>query len=205
MLTHTQICEAVAEAYNVPYTVQVADDIRCVITQIGGETLVAAPGTTDAAGWRDDFEILPTWFPTIGLYHSGFGSKGSALFGAVAPKLPIIGRIVCAGHSLGAQLAQVMAALYAAQRPKNARCIVFGCPRGPSVINWQAPRLVRKSLEAVEYRNAGDPICDVPPWFWRHNARAVSLGDPIHNLAPSRANHDINLYVKNMRAAGSVS
>jgi pimeloyl-ACP methyl ester carboxylesterase len=205
MLSDAQICDLVGESYNLAPTVVAGDDIRAVVTRIGDETAVACPGTTDLAGWLDDFTIWPRLFPVLGWYHDGFGRCGSALYEAAAAKLAVDGRVVFCGHSLGAQLAQVLAARFAAARGHSFRCVVFGCPRGAFIGNWTSGRLVRSGLQAIEYRNYGDPVCVIPPRpMWKHNTRHRDVGARVHALAPAPANHDIALYSANLRdAAGA--
>jgi len=203
MLTHTQICTFVAASYNQAATWTAGDDIRAVGTQVGDEFVVACPGTTDLAGWLKDFSAWPKSFPLIGTYHEGFGMWGLKLGDLALKDLPTTGRVVFAGHSLGAQLAQVLAACYASLTGRKARVVTFGCPRGAFMGNITAGALVRSGLEAVSYRNAGDPVCEVPPWpMWKHNVRLTDLGDHVHALAPAMSDHAIALYQTNVRLAG---
>ena len=178
------------------------DDVRAVRTKIGDETVVAIPGTVNIEQWLIDFSAWPKSFPYIGTYHEGFGLWGLKLAELVLPALPASGRVVLAGHSLGAELAQVSAAAYASAKGKIApmRVVTFGCPRGAFIGNITAGGLVRSGLEAVSYRNAGDPVCEVPPWpMWKHNVRLTTIGAPIHAQAPSMADHAIALYLTNLK------
>jgi hypothetical protein len=203
VLTHAAICDFVAASYSQQPTWQAGDDIRAVGTRIGDEFVVACPGTTDLAGWLDDFSIWPTSFPVIGPYHTGFGLWGLRLWALVNSALPVGGRLIFAGHSLGGQLALVLAASCAAAMNKHApmRVVTFGCPRGAFGLNLVAGPLARTALELVEYRNYGDPIPDVPPWpMWKHAKRGTMIGAPIHAQAPSMANHAIALYQTNLKA-----
>jgi hypothetical protein len=203
MLTHTQICTFVAASYNQAATWTAGDDIRAVGTQVGDEFVVAIPGTTDLQGWLDDFSIWPRVFPTIGTYHEGFGKWGLALAQLVLPAVGASGRLVIAGHSLGGALALVLAACSAARKRPPARVLTFGCPRGAFMGNMVAGPLVRSALEAVEYRNWGDPIPDVPPWpTWKHAVKGTMLGAPIHDLAGSMQDHAIQLYSAHLKGAG---
>jgi len=194
MLSHAAICGLVAASYSEKSTWVAGDDIRAVGSQQGDEYVVAVPGTTDLQGWLDDFSFWPTAFPMIGPYHDGFGKWGLALAAMVLPALPAIGRVVFAGHSLGGQLAQVMAAIYHSKTTRQARVVVFGCPRGALMTNIVAGPLVRAGLEAIEYRNAGDPVPETPPWpMWKHNAKGVDIG------APSLGAHAMALYLGNLQ------
>jgi hypothetical protein len=203
MLTHQQICALVAQSYSVPATWKCGNDVRAVGTKIGDEFVVAVPGTVNLAQWMIDFSIWPKPFPYIGTYHEGFGLWGLKLCEAVLKDLPSNCRAIFAGHSLGAQLAQVMAAVFAALKHKIApmRVVTFGCPRGAFMGNLTAPGLIKTALEAVSYHNCGDPICEVPPLpMWKHNVGLTEIGSPIHAGAPSMADHAIALYLSNLKA-----
>jgi hypothetical protein len=208
MVTHSQLCELVAQSYRVPATWQAGNFVRAVGTKIGDEFVVAVPGTVNLAQWMIDFSIWPKPFPYIGTYHEGFGLWGLKLAELVLKDLPAHGRIVFSGHSLGAQLAQVLAAVFASLRGRTApmRVVTFGCPRGAFMGNLTAGSLVRSALEAVSYRNAGDPICEVPPLpLWKHNVSLTEIGAPVHALAPSMFDHSITLYGSNVRAVEKLS
>ena len=202
MLSHAQICDFVAASYGERPTWLAADDIRAVGTRVGDEYVVAIPGTTDLAGWLDDLSIWPRAFPTIGLYHEGFGRCGLALAALVLPNLPAGGRVVFAGHSLGAQLAQVLAAVYASVKGKAApmRVVTVGCPRGAFMGNLTAGGLVRSGIEAVSFRNFGDPVCEVPPrLIWKHNVSLTTLGDRFVENVPTTADHSVALYLSRLK------
>ncbi len=203
MLSYSDICNLVAASYNQGATWTAGDDIRAVGTQVGDEFVVAIPGTTDLAGWLKDFSIWPKPFPIIGTYHEGFGKWGLKLGDLVLKDVPSTGRVVFAGHSLGAQLAQVLAAVYASVKGKSPpmRVITVGCPRGAFMGNLTAGGLVRSGLEAVSFRNFGDPVCEAPPWpMWKHNVSLTTLGSHFHDMAPSMADHAITLYLSNLKA-----
>jgi hypothetical protein len=202
MLTHQQICALVAQSYSVPATWKCGNDVRAVGTKIGDEFVVAVPGTVNLAQWMIDFSIWPKPFPYIGTYHEGFGLWGLKLCEAVLKDLPSNCRAIFAGHSLGAQLAQVMAAVFAALKHKIApmRVVTFGCPRGAFMGNLTAPGLIKTALEAVSYHNCGDPICEVPPLpMWKHNVGLTEIGSIIHARAPSMRDHAIELYLTNLK------
>ena len=204
MLTHAEICDLVAQSYHVPATWQAGNDVRAVGTQVGDEFVVAIPGTVNLRQWMIDFSAWPKPFPFIGTYHEGFGLWGLKLAELVLKDLPATGRIVFAGHSLGAQLAQVLAAVFAAQRGGKIapmRVVTFGCPRGAFMGNVTAGGFVRSGLEAASYRNCGDPVCEVPAWpTWKHNVSLTTLGNHFQHTIPSMADHSIALYLSNLKA-----
>lgn len=202
MLSYSQICALVAESYKVPATWQCGNDVRAVGSRIGDEFVVAMPGTVNLQQWLIDFSAWPKPFPYVGTYHEGFGLWGLKLADLVLRALPDTGRIVFAGHSLGAQLAQVLAAVFASVHERPAmRVVAFGCPRGAFMGNLTAGSLIRSGLEAVSFRNYGDPVCEAPPWpMWKHNVSLTTLGSHFHDMAPSMADHAITLYLSNLKA-----
>ncbi len=201
MLTYSAICELVAESYHVPATWNAGREVRAVGTQVGNEFVVACPGTVNLQQWMIDFSAWPKPFPYIGTYHEGFGLWGLKLADLVLRALPNTGRIVFAGHSLGGALAQVLAAVYASENhAPSMRVVTFGCPRGAFMGNLTAGGLVRSGLEAVSFRNFGDPVCEVPPWLiWKHNVSLTTLGTHLQHAAPSMADHSIELYLDNLK------
>ena len=206
MLSYSDICALVAESYHVPATWQAGNDVRAVGSQIGDEFVVAIPGTVNLQQWMIDFSAWPKAFPYIGTYHDGFGLWGLKLADLILKDLPSTGRVVFAGHSLGGQLAQVLAAVYASVKGKAPpmRVVTVGCPRGAFMGNLTVGGLVRSGLEAVSFRNFGDPVCEVPPWLlWKHNVRLTTLGSRFHEAAPSMADHSIALYLSNLKALES--
>lgn len=195
-----QICQAVSDSYNVKPTVQVADDIRAVVTPIGsGETLVVIPGTTDLAGWLDDFSTLPAYHPGLGWCHEGFSRCGLMLWMALKPLLKNRETTI-AGHSLGGALAQVCAVANAGDGFQPVTLTTFGSPRVAARWNMTFGPLLKKSLNPTLYVNAGDPVPDVPGrLLFGHKTKHVTIGKPIGGVDPM-ANHAIALYLKNLSA-----
>ena len=181
------------------------DDIRLVLDQREDEILVVIPGTTDRAGWLDDFAIWPRHFSELGWYHEGFGSKGIALFRVLMPHLPPSGSgmtTTYVGHSLGAALAEVLAILHARSFFGTHRLVTFGCPRGAALWNFRAESYLRSAREIKRFSRAGDPIPHVPFWpLWKHLSRGSSIGTPARSVDPM-ANHNINLYAQDLKALG---
>jgi len=204
MLSYYQRAELVADSYNKPATIQVADDFRLVLTQYDDELVVAVPGTTDLAGWLDDFSTWPRSFDELGWYHEGFGSKGIALFRALEPHLPgpTYGKITTyVGHSLGAALARVLAVMHSRSFFGAYRLMTLGEPRGAALWNVQSWDYLRTAKDNKRFVRAGDPIPYVPFRLqgFKHLSRAWGIGTPVPGVPEQMADHNIALYVSNLK------
>ncbi len=205
MLSHHDLAVLAAASYSGPQSVSVALDVRADYLPRAGELIVVCPGThpDDPLDWIRDLRAFPSWIPSLGPLHSGFGKGGFALWRDVREKLPASGLASYVGHSLGGALAQVLAALHSVERPRQPfRMISFGAPRVASVGNWRFGPLVRRGVEAVEYRRAGDIVPSVPPRiFDKHPTRGLSLGVAAPGLAIA-ANHAMTRYAADLAALG---
>ena len=205
MLSYYQVAEHVAASYNEAPTIQVADDIRLVLTQYDDELVVAIPGTTDLAGWLDDFSTWPRSFDELGWYHEGFGSKGIALFRALEPRLPgpTYGKITTyVGHSpCAGGLARVLAAMHAKSCFGAYRLMTLGEPRGAALWNVQAWDYLRTAKDNKRFVRAGDPIPDVPFRLqgFKHLSRGWDIGTPVAGLPEQMADHNIALYTSDLK------
>lgn len=201
-LLPSQICQAVSDSYNVEPTVQVADDIRAVITMVTpGEIVVAIPGTTDIAGWVEDFSTWPAYHPTLGWCHDGFARCGLLLWMALKPLLKNGVSTTIAGHSLGGALAQVCAVGNAYDNDAPVTLTTFGSPRIAAQWNMTFGPLLKKSLNPTLYVNDGDPVPSVPgKIMFGHKTKHATLGKSVGGIDPM-ANHAISLYLKNLQLA----
>ena len=212
MLNYADLAARVAASYNEAPKIALndpiirsGDDIRLVLDQRADELLVVVPGTTDDAGWRDDFSIWPRHFAELGSYHEGFGGNGIRLFGELEPHLPAPGHgmfTTYVGHSLGAALAQVLAVMHTRSFFGAHRLVTFGCPRGAALWNFHAGSYLRTARDIRRFVRAGDPIPDVPfrP-LYKHLTRPSMIGVRTKSLDPM-SNHDINLYGSDLKALG---
>jgi Lipase (class 3) len=199
-LLDSDLASIVNNAYSVPPTVQSSNDVRALLSTHGDDFVVACPGTTDIAGWLVDLDIWLDWFKTLGICHSGFGSKGLAIWALVEPQLPKDKHIVFTGHSEGGALAQVMAALYGAKNSDPCTVVTFGSPRISFALDWRFHMLLRRARRVALYARAADPVPDVPlkPLFL-HAHRLTHIGVPAPSLDVIE-NHDIGRYVASLKA-----
>jgi hypothetical protein len=212
MLNYSALADRVAASYvEAPKValddpiVRAADDIRLVLDQREDELLVVIPGTTDDAGWIDDFAVWPRFFAELGWYHEGFGSKGIALFGALEPHLPVPGHgmmTTYVGHSLGAALARALAILHARSFFGAHRLVTLGEPRGAALWNFRARTYLRSARDIKRFARAGDPIPHVPfAPLYKHTSRGSAIGTPTGDLDPM-SNHNIDLYCSDLKSLG---
>src|ERR1700735_2393072 len=191
MLKYWELAERVAASYNeAPKValdnpiVRASDDIRLVLEQHGDELVVVVPGTTDLAGWMQDFATWPRHFNELGWYHEGFGSRGIALFRALEPRLPGPGYgklTTYVGHSLGAALARVLTIMHARSFFGASRLMTMGEPRGAAVWNLQAGGYLRTVRDERRFVRPGDPIPHEPFRIqgFKHLSREGSIGAPV--------------------------
>ena len=206
MLSHADLAILAGRAYSGPQSVTVALDVRADYLPRPDELVVVCPGThpDDPLDWIRDLRALPSWIPSLGLLHSGFGRGGFTLWQDVRTKLPATGLVSYIGHSLGGALVQVLAALHSRERPHQPfRMISFGAPRVASIGNWQFGPLVRRGVQAVEYRRAGDIVPSVPPRvFDKHPTWGDGIGTAAPGLAIA-ANHSMTRYAADLAALDS--
>lgn len=204
MLNYASLADRVAASYSEKPTIQTADDIRLMLDPRADELLVVAPGTTDLAGWMDDFSGWPRLFDELGYYHEGFGSNGIALFRALMPKLPAAGSgsmVTYTGHSLGAALALTLAILHARSFFGAHRLVTFGSPRCAAMWNRQAPAYLATARDKRRFSRVGDPIPELPGLpTYRHLVPDSPIGIPVLSGGPM-INHSIDLYVADIKAA----
>jgi hypothetical protein len=199
MLSHHDLALIAAASYSGPQSVTVALDVCADYLPRRDELVVVCPGThpDDPLDWLRDLSAWPADIPGLGLMHSGFGEGALALWPDVDAKAPRDGLISYVGHSLGGALAQNLAGLHAVHRPTQPfRFVGFGTPR-TAWLNPGFRRLLRRGVEAIEYRNAGDPVVAVPPLRlgYLHGADGPTLEPQIGSTFVERiADHAMGLY-----------
>jgi hypothetical protein len=215
MLNYAALADRVAASYveapkgifdhEAPTIVRAANDIRLVLDQRADELLVVVPGTTDFAGWMDDFATLPRYFAELGWYHEGFGSKGVALFGKLMPHLPMPGHgmlTTYVGHSLGAALARALAIQHHRSFFGAYRLVTLGEPRGAPLWNFRAKGYLRTARDIKRFARAGDPVPHVPfAPLYKHLSQWDVIGTPTGDPDPM-SNHNIDLYCSDLKSLG---
>jgi hypothetical protein len=125
--------------------------------------------TDDPTDAIDDALFLPrSWGGLPGKVHLGFTRALDRVWDEVRPALAgISGRVVFTGHSLGAALATLAAAL---QPP--AHLYTVGSPR---VGDAEFAAAVGQRVAATRYVNCCDLVCRVPPRPYAHVGRVVYI------------------------------
>jgi hypothetical protein len=200
MLSHADLAVIAQNVYRGPWSGLAALDVKYSLLPRDDELVVAVPGTDpeNAFDLLRDARALPSWIPGLGTMHSGFGKGAEAVWRIIDGEMRHNSLVTYVGHSLGASIAQCLAGLHAVNRPRQLfRFVGFGTPR-TAWINPYFRRLLRRGFEAVEYRNAGDPIVSVPPRLtgYLHGADGQTLGSA---LADPLSNHAMGLYVSRMK------
>ena len=194
MKTHRNIVEFVVDAYHERPTLDVGNDVRCVITEFPDELVIAFPGTVSLDGWLLDFSAYPKNFGPLGYLHEGFGDGALKLWSSLREKLSTEKPLTLAGHSLGGAIAQGIGA-WAGLNGFKFRLITWGTPRSAAVWNLHFIPAVKKAGSVTEYRNPGDVVPEVPPRpLWKHTVKRTNLAGEAY-IDP-KLNHNINLYAE---------
>lgn len=202
VLSYGDLAARVSASYSEKPALQFADDIRLMLDKRDDELLVIVPGTTDLAGWLDDFSAWPSLFPELGFYHFGFGHDGIQLYDLLYAHLPITGMVTYVGHSLGGALAQVLAIMHGRGTLCPFRLVTFGCPRGAAIWNLQAKSYLKSAKDLKRFNRVGDPVPSLPEMpSYKHIIPATSIGKPLLS-GGAFTNHNIDLYAADLKAVG---
>ncbi|MBP0589197.1 lipase [Paraburkholderia sp. LEh10] len=151
---------------------------------------VAFPGTNNGACWRTDVEVAITRVEGLGYLHAGFWQ---ALCSIVGPLLALPCVDVTVGHSEGAALALLHAALLCQIGRPPREVYAFEPPR-VSVDGTIAALLQARGVQLHLYRNGLDIVPLVPPSLvhtWQHPAPLIAIGKPSLPV-PNVADHSID-------------
>ena len=102
---------------------------RAVITRQPGLTVVSIRGTVNPKQWISDFRIRgvrSTEHPQIGVCEEGFLAGAEALFPAI--NSAVTGDVIIQGHSRGAGMVPILAAMLTLDGLPPSRCVMWEAP-----------------------------------------------------------------------------
>ena len=200
MRTHRALADLTVAAYGHPPAIDVGGDVRCVIVADPDETIIVCPGTVSLEGWMRDFSAWPKSYGALGYLHEGFGDGGMKLWTRLVLRHIESPMLTLCGHSLGAAVAQNLAA-WAALAGYRFRVVTWGTPRQCVFWNWSFTKLIGQAAQAVSYVNIDDVVCDTPfrP-LWKHTLKRTNL--PGRSLGNVHADHSMALYATRTPAVG---
>lgn len=178
--------------------------------------VVAVRGTHTFGDVISDLEVLQVPLderhPHI-YVHAGFAKQAQVLSTLAGPRilahLASGGKVLCAGHSLGAGVASIMAANYGLSFPGHVSFIGYGTPRQGNAAFAEVLATPSLVSSAICVRNHRDPVCSsIPPmcfpFEYHHAGRELCIGeDPfpdIPDLVYVR-DHDIAAYIADLTTA----
>ena len=161
-MTPLDAVRACSQIYGAPPTgfvdILSVDGIIAGMMPLPGGVAVVFRGSETLEDWFRDLDAAMVNIPGIGDVHQGFSVGMERFVSDVFPALT--GRIVLAGHSLGAARACILAAMLAPFDIPVDELHLFGCPRPGG---RELARIVNKNVRHIEsYRNGRDPVPLVP-------------------------------------------
>ncbi|HTI81715.1 MAG TPA: hypothetical protein VL614_14805 [Acetobacteraceae bacterium] len=138
---------------------------RLVVTRLPGVIVLAIRGTANLAGWWLDFRISQKTIrahPKLGPLEAGFAAGADAIYGIAAPLVAASPGclIVIVGHSRGAIIAPILAALFAADGVRVTWCCCIEKPWGNGAV--MRALLDQAGVRGVEWWHGDDPVPLVP-------------------------------------------
>lgn len=134
---------------------------RAVLTRLPGVIVIAVRGTDNLAGWYSDFQVRPRVtrvHPQLGACEDGFLTGAEALYAAIKDAVATDPQVLIGivGHSRGAEIAPILAALFTIDGIKIVRVVSIEKP-------WGNGRQCRKVLldagvTGVEFWHGDDPV-----------------------------------------------
>lgn len=160
------------EAYSAPSDIGVASGPSCAIVRDMAEgRVIAFPGTDSWSDLLADFDVKPDPVPFLGHVHGGFWSAYVAIQNEVINAAS--GHdVIFVGHSLGAALAIIAAASFAANG--NAVKAIWGFAP-PRVSPEPSISAVLAQTPMALYRNGNDAVPAVPP-LWPQSGSLIQIG-----------------------------
>lgn len=178
-------------------------DVRASLTMDGDQPIIAWRGTDPDSfrDWLRDLDGLPETHLELGICHRGFLTAAIASLSWVTSTVKAHGSVILVGHSLGAAIAALTAAiLVTSSSIQVPRVVTFGCPR---VGLWGVRRAL-KGVACARYVHGNDIVPDVPSFFEHHCEAVIKLrtggrfDDPI-------VNHGMALYQAAVVSALSIT
>ena len=134
------------------------DGIIAGTMPLPGGVAVVFRGSETLEDWFRDLDAAMVDIPGVGDVHQGFSVGMERFMSDVFPAFT--GRIVLAGHSLGAARACILAGMLAPFDISVDELHLFGCPRPGG---RELARIVNQNVRHIEsYRNGRDPVPLVP-------------------------------------------
>lgn len=189
-------------------------DAQCLVFNAPHNMLVVAVrGTQTRENMLLDLAIRQVPFlaarPDV-FVHDGFHDQFSAIQiqidSRVATHFADGGNLLCCGHSLGAAVANLLAAHYGHSYPGRVAFIGFGTPRSGNI---KFSELVDETTSlALCVKNQRDPVCEIVPalclpHLYQHVGVEVCIGvDPMPDVADLYflKDHHTAAYLKNLKA-----
>lgn len=181
-------------------TIGFVTDASCaIVREYPDERVVAFRGTSNLKALLADFRVAEGAHPVLGDIHAGFWYTWVRMRGAVLG-LPADKPIVFTGHSLGAALAIIAAAEFAAEKREVAAVYGFAPPR---VSPQDKVKSVLIDTPMWLYRNGKDVVTEVP-LAWPQPSLLLPIGKPSFPVLNLR-DHAIARYITALQDNGQTS
>jgi predicted lipase len=213
------LCAATYAPDAVPYVEYIDNAVRAfVTTRPDGFNIIAIEGTHNLPGWMLDFFAvnalsLPVaqlfctigvWnhpkieHPQLGLVHAGFDASAMIVLTKLAP-IAAKGPFAVTGHSLGAAIAERLAAEFVLDGTPPAKVALFAPPR----VGGAKFVAIATSVPTTAYKYGDDPVPQVPftlPDFPYQQVPLTQFGTP---MIDAFACHNVKNYVAAVHALAS--